>query len=310
MQHNKVADLAHGRWRNILLALDFDRAFLTGKHGPCPICAGKDRFRFDDKGGDGTWFCNHCGAGKGVELVKLVKGLGFVEAAKLIEGVIGAADVDVRPDEPDDEQTAKSIRTLGHRSKLVEIGDPVQLYLSGRLGTVAIPSCIRTVASCVYKDKGVEVPLSYHPAMIASVRGPDGRASALHRTYLTADGQKAQVPSVRKVLGRIPDGAAVRLAEPAETMGIAEGIETALSATILFDVPTWAALNEGRLRVWQPPEGVRKVIIFADNDMNCKGQRAAWDLAERLRKTMEAYVEMPAVIGTDWNDEMQMRLKA
>ena len=29
---------------------------LTNRHGPCPICGGKDRFRFDDKGGRGTGY--------------------------------------------------------------------------------------------------------------------------------------------------------------------------------------------------------------------------------------------------------------
>ena len=43
---------------------------LTNRHGPCPVCGGKDRFRFDDKGGRGTWICSTCGAGDGIELVK------------------------------------------------------------------------------------------------------------------------------------------------------------------------------------------------------------------------------------------------
>lgn len=28
------------------------------RHGPCPICGGKDRFRVDNKDDDGTWYCN------------------------------------------------------------------------------------------------------------------------------------------------------------------------------------------------------------------------------------------------------------
>ena len=38
--------------------------------GTCPMCGGKDRFRFDDKGGRGTWICSQCGAGDEIELVK------------------------------------------------------------------------------------------------------------------------------------------------------------------------------------------------------------------------------------------------
>ena len=41
----------------------------TGKHTSCPACGGKDRFRFDDKQGDGTFYCNQCGAGNGFQLI-------------------------------------------------------------------------------------------------------------------------------------------------------------------------------------------------------------------------------------------------
>jgi putative DNA primase/helicase len=42
-----------------------------------------------------------------------------------------------------------------------------------------------------------------------------------------------------------------------DVLGIAEGIETALSASILFNVPVWAALTEGLLQEWVPPPDVR-----------------------------------------------------
>ena len=54
MQLNNAAELASGRWHGILTALGVPQEFLTGKHGPCPICGGKDRFRFDNKNGRGT----------------------------------------------------------------------------------------------------------------------------------------------------------------------------------------------------------------------------------------------------------------
>ena len=57
------------------------------------MCGGKDRFRFDDKGGRGTWICSRCGAGDGIELVKRLLNVEFKEAARLIEQQIGAAPV-------------------------------------------------------------------------------------------------------------------------------------------------------------------------------------------------------------------------
>ena len=87
----QLSERAAGRWRGILPALGIDPRHLTGKHGPCPKCGGKDRFRFDNKDGNGSWICTHCGAGYGANLVMLVHGLDFREAARRIEGVIGGA---------------------------------------------------------------------------------------------------------------------------------------------------------------------------------------------------------------------------
>jgi hypothetical protein len=53
---------AQHRWLDILTALGVPAKFLRNWHGPCPMCGGKDRFRFDDKDGKGTFFCNGCGA--------------------------------------------------------------------------------------------------------------------------------------------------------------------------------------------------------------------------------------------------------
>jgi putative DNA primase/helicase len=86
-------------------------------------------------------------------------------------------------------------------------------------------------------------------------------------------------------------------------LGIAEGVETALSAAQLFKVPVWAALNAGRLEVWMPPAGITKVMIFGDNDENQRGQDAAWQLENRLIDAgIETSVHIPDKPGTDWND--------
>ena len=50
-----------GRWREVLPRFGISAATLDGKHHPCPGCGGKDRFRFDDKNGRGTWICSQGG---------------------------------------------------------------------------------------------------------------------------------------------------------------------------------------------------------------------------------------------------------
>jgi putative DNA primase/helicase len=142
------------------------------------------------------------------------------------------------------------------------------------------------------------------------VTGSDGAPSILHRTYLTADGRKASVISPRRLMpGTVAKGAAIRLVPAGEALGIAEGIETALSAAALFGVPCWAAVNAGMLAAWQPPPEVQRIIIFGDNDLNHAGQAAAYALAKRLGSHQRVVeVQFPDEVGADWNDVHQARL--
>lgn len=59
------------------------------QHQPCPMCGGDDRFRCDDKRGEGTWICSQCGAGNGFMMVQQYTGLDVYETNKLIAGAIG-----------------------------------------------------------------------------------------------------------------------------------------------------------------------------------------------------------------------------
>ncbi len=301
MQQPPLSVRAQGRWPGILQALGIDRQYLTGKHTGCPICRdGRDRFRFDNKEGRGSFFCSVCGAGDGVKLVMLTKGLDFKTAAKEIEAVLGTAPVgEVKPERSDADKRA-AMNRLWSSSSPINANDPVAAWLFNRARVVTYPKCLRTALRVRYED---DEP-SYHPAMVAMVSDPDGRPTILHRTYLTKDGRKAPVEKPRRVMaGTIAKGSAVRLMEHGDVLGIAEGIETAFAASALFGVPCWAALNAGMLSEWVPPEGVREVVVFGDNDGNYTGQAAAFSLARRLAcKNLKAVVKIPQAIGQDWND--------
>ena len=142
------------------------------------------------------------------------------------------------------------------------------------------------------------------PCMLGLIQAPDGKATGLHRTYLARDGNgQASVPYSKKMLGGIVDGGAVRLFPRGPHLGIAEGIETALAAHELFDIPVWASLNAGSLEKWSPPDDVTAITVFGDNDKNYRGQKAAFSVANRLSlKGYAVRVEIPHAIGTDWND--------
>ena len=86
---------ARGRWPSILPALGIAVPDNPRKHSPCPTCGGRDRFRFDDRDGFGSWFCNQCDphAGDGFALVMNVQQLNFREALYRVAGVLGLDSV-------------------------------------------------------------------------------------------------------------------------------------------------------------------------------------------------------------------------
>lgn len=307
-QHEPIWDRARGRWPGILSAIGISSKSLRNKHGPCPVCGGKDRFRFDDKGGNGTFICSHCGAGTGVELVKLFLKTDFKGAAKEIEKHIDAAPVmaTASGQREADGALRDRMNKLWARGKLITLDDAAGRYLNHRLGLTEFPPSLRQVADERYDEPGSRP--SWHPVMIARVDPSDaaraeGERAALHRTYITADGFKADVGSPRKMMGPMPTGAAVRLMPHEDVLGIAEGIETAFAASILFNVPVWAALTAELLQAWEPPPTVSTVMIFGDNDDSLTGHAVAYTLGRRLKaKGLTAVVEVPQRAGTDWND--------
>ena len=87
---SSVMQAANGQWGHVLSSLGIQMP-KKDKHGPCPMCGGKDRFRFDDLEGRGTWICNQCDpkAGDGLQLVINVLGVSPTKAAKQVAGVFG-----------------------------------------------------------------------------------------------------------------------------------------------------------------------------------------------------------------------------
>ena len=73
----------------------------------------------------------------------------------------------------------------------------------------------------------------------------------------------------------MPTGAAVRLMEHADVLGIAEGIETALSASIAVQRPVLGCADRRAQECGRRPPTVKTVFVFGDNDESSTGQAAA-----------------------------------
>jgi putative DNA primase/helicase len=297
---------ARGRWRSILPALGVSASLIDGKHHPCPHCGGKDRFRFVDYNGSGGYICSGCGNGSGFDLLMKLKGWDFKTTAQEVDKIVGSCAPNANRAERSESSKRNAMNRLWRSGALLTPEDPAGRYLWHRCRVTTFPSCLRFVPAM--HCGGVAVA---YPGLLAKLTAPDGTPSNIHRTYLTELGRKAPVESPRRMMpGSVAKGGAVRLAAPEATLGIAEGIETALSASALTGIPCWAALNAEMLKVWQPPEVVTRVVIFADHDESFAGQTAAYALAHGLNnKGYQATVRIPAQAGHDWNDVHQQSLE-
>jgi putative DNA primase/helicase len=299
---SEARDIARGHWKDLLPALGIDSKFLQNRHGPCPICGGDDRFRWDNRNDGGSFICNHCGAGDGFSLAGKVTGMSFNELAERVRQMLGHSNYikEVGIDLEEVRNRTAMQRAWGESFPIADIS-PAAKYLRARAGgTLVRCDFLREARSSFHpNDK------KSHPAMIAKIAGVNDRAVNLHITYLTRDGAKASVsPPKRVMAGKLPDGCAIRLFPAAEIMGVAEGIETAISAHLLFGIPVWACINGMLLSKWRPPDQAHEIVIFGDNDENYTGQAKAYELANRLEVQFKrkAKVMIPPKIGADWND--------
>jgi len=284
-----TTERANGRWPEILKSLGVDESFLTGKNTPCPLpgCGGKDRFRFDDNQGFGTYYCNQCGPGNGFEFVKNWIGCEFQEAAQRVETILLGGQppqrqkvVKKQPDEYQRDLSAGRFNeSILRGCQKIKPGDSVSQYLKNRGLDIASDALL--YAPKIW-DTDTE---KAYPGMVIKIYSPAGEVISLHRTFLQ-DNKKADIPSPRKITKGIisTKGGAIRLYKATDTLSIAEGIESALAVRQGFapGVPVWSVMNADGMRSFQPPDGLKKLGIYCDNDINFVGQFAAYDLAARL----------------------------
>lgn len=153
---------------------------------------------------------------------------------------------------------------------------------------------------------GRKPDVQFLPALIAAVRMDVGIV-AIQRTFIErTTASKADFFKPKRALGQLGAGA-VRLSEPVEdTLGLAEGSESALSAQTLFGIPCWATLGNERFGIVAIPESITELHLFLDAD---KGGELA------LKRGTEAYARPERTIiphkpdhpNDDWNDELRKR---
>ena len=325
----RIKRAAEGRWREIAEAAGIPEVHLEKDGRPCPLCGGRDRFSFFRKRTDGRWFCRGCGYGDGIALIQRFRRESFGATLRWLAAYLGLPEVAEhsvrtasrqisRQDKRDREQ--RKIRELWESSMPVWESDspnPARLYLSRRsLADVDRPQALRWTPKCPYWVAGEDGELKKigeWPAMLALVVNDAGEAVAVHRIYLTAEGNKAPVPTPKKRYGSGLGEGFVRLYPPSSILCLAEGVETALAVHCLTGLPVWSALSLSGFHHFEAvPAGVEVIKIYGDNDASFAGAAGAYELAARLRRShpeLRVEVHIPEGKGEDWNDVLSRRIK-
>lgn len=179
-------------------------------------------------------------------------------------------------------------------------GSPADAYLTAR--RIAVRSTqLRYHAQTPLGPKGA---VRFLPAMLAAVTNDEG-VMAVHRTFLDSDAPRcARFERPKRALGLLGT-AAVRLAPPRSgRLGLAEGIETAMSAWQLFEIPCWATLGNERFGLVAIPDSVTELHLFVDNDAGGRlaetRAHAAYGVPGRRILT-----QMSEDVDQDWNDVLR-----
>lgn len=266
---------------------------------------------------DGRFKCFGCGVGGDlVDFYMQLTGLDFKSALNELGGeLLSLPEVKPLPIKPvNDEAKRARARRIWNESRPIEIGDPVDLYLTSRsLCFKAFPKSLQYHPALDYWESvdGKWVSRGQYPSMIGAITSPDGELMAIHQTYLTTDGAKANVPAPRKISGPAKGGA-IHLQRGQDKLAIGEGIETALSFFALTGVAAWACLSTGLMTNIVMPAEVREIILLVDIDASRAGEMACNKLAEKLKAeglTVQMAIPPGAELKRDWNDYLILEKK-
>lgn len=278
-----VKQAAVGKWASVLNSLGIDQKHFSGRHGPCPQCGGKDRFRWSRAK---EWaHCNQCGSMSAMDLAIAYTGKPFKELAIEIKPILGHVKMTTTPEFKNDEIEKNKARLQAIHKGLSSLSGscPASTYIASR-GLSVLPEKDSYYHSGVpYYEDGNKI--GQFNSIVSVFRNANGETCSYHITYLSDDGKtKRDISVPKKILPAIRPlaGSSIKLFNPVNgVLAVAEGIETALAVHQLEGVPVWATGNAQLMSVMEFPEDLKELWIYADSDANYTGQKAAYTLANR-----------------------------
>lgn len=293
-QAEDIRLLARGRWLDILSTLGgINSQDLHSRHHACPHCGGDNRFRFDDKNGDGTWYCNQCGGnsgsgggGDGFLLLQRVTGWDFNNTVNAVGEWLNA------PISANDNRPRKALpppsvkKEVQHWHAIVPMPEEALELLREQYVNVWNPK----------KEEDADYGGSnLRPELVTIVRKADSTPVGAVLRCKLSDGKKwtpqvvyatdDRTGETRLVMQALPSPKPLVGSETvaqATTVVLVEGEKTREAAARLISWPclTWVGGSKGiNLADWTVIDG-RKVVIWPDADM--EGWTAAQEIAAKL----------------------------
>ncbi len=281
-------------WSSILAALDISVPS-GGKHGSCPACGGKDRFRFDDKEGRGTWFCNQCGHGDGLDLIAQVRHCDLQAAAKQVASLtLPRSTAPARKKATDRPPLVDKIKTmLNHSSN----GENVYLKTKGLSTTLpCLTAQQKTRISGITFDGG---------SLLLALHRVSGELTGAQ--LINDNGEKRLLP------GSQLKGAFIAVHYPKEpdTIVITEGYATGLTISLITTAAVVAAVSATNLinvaKALRNEYPKATLILAGDHDVHADGAtNIGKEQAEKAALAVDGWVSLPPTTRLcDWDDYRQ-----
>ena len=280
--------------------------------GPCPRCAGRDRFAVNAR--KRLFNCRGCADGGDViRLVEHIERCSFSMAVGKLAGdrwrpstggePVTAADTGKAvPDRSQEDDEAKSAKACKRWAEAIDPRNTiVEPYLADR-GLELIDDIagrvIRFHPRCPWRDD--DGSLIFVPAMICAMRSIlSDELTAIHRTRLSPDGQKVG----RRMLG-VAAGAAVKLdadENVLQGLHVCEGVESGIAGRMLDLRPMWCLGSKNSIEAFPVLGGVECLTILAEPDAEVHVKKCAERWAQAGR---EVRIVRPTH-GKDLNDAIR-----
>ena len=302
-----VAAAACGHWPELLAAVGIDIP-RRGKHGPCPFCGGSDRFRLDDKGGRGTWICNQCGSGDGLDLLARVTGKSTKEAAELIAPLVGLSAGGLDPVERERIHQQQQARAEQERKQ-----DEQQRQKAARRAA-AIAGDVAQGVSPYLTAKGLEWPQATINRTLIREGGENYPAGSLVIPLTNEAGELVNVQLIRAdgskryLAGGQKAGAFHRIGGGA-FVAVVEGYATGLSVHLATGATVYCAMDCGNLaavaQIARRQHPKARILLCGDNDAHTQGNPGKTK-AEQAAAAIGGLIALPPIAG-DWNDHHRAR---